>query len=84
MTTTTTTKGLFDDLTTDELWELAGALVTRQDNQRGRFSSSRMAGMLAGATGADSDAFHTYRDIAREIGQLHGYVLDLYIARVSA
>ena len=79
--TATATTGLFDTLTDDELQALMDALVSRSDNRTGvRFSSNRMAQMLANIPGADQ-AYHTYTDIAREVGQLHSQVCDLFIGR---
>ena len=77
--TTTTAAGLFDTLTDDELKALMDALITRRDRTP-RFSANRMAAFLGQTPGADT-AYHTYRDMAREIGQLHAQVVDLFIAR---
>lgn len=84
MTPTATSTGLFDALTNDELLALSRALITRREIATGvhRFSANRMAAMLGQLHGAD-DAYHTYRDIAREIGQLHAQVLDLFAARIE-
>jgi hypothetical protein len=82
MQTTATSTGLFDALTDDELKALMDALITRHGGRGQRFSSNRMAGLMGQTTGADA-AYHTYRDIAREIGQLYSQVVDVYVARVG-
>lgn len=81
-TTSTAAAGLFDALTDDELTALMDALITRRGPGQLQFSASRMASAVGQMAGADA-AYHTYRDIAREAGQLYSQVCDLFIARMN-